>query len=55
MCFKGESKGMMTPDFADTRTLLDQLRVAGRTFFDGVMHLEDDSALSVHSTPITIG
>ena len=33
----------MTPDFADTRTLLDQLRMAGRTFFDSVMHLEDDS------------
>ena len=34
---------MVTPDFADTRTLLDQLRTEGRTFFDSAMHLDDDS------------
>ena len=33
----------MTPDFADTRTLLDELRIAGREFFNSVMDLEDDS------------
>ena len=33
----------MTPDFGDTRTLLDQLRTEGREFFDSIMHFEDDS------------
>ena len=33
----------MTPDFADTRTLLDELRIAGREFFNSGMYLEDDS------------
>ena len=33
---------MVSPNFADTRTLLDQLKTAGRTFFDSAMHLEDD-------------
>ena len=34
---------MMTPDFADTRTLLDQLRIAGRAFLNSLMYLEDNS------------
>ena len=34
----------MTPDFSDTRTLLDQLRTAGREFFNSIMHLDDDSS-----------
>ena len=33
---------MVSPNFADTRTLLDKLRTDGRAFFDGAMHLEDD-------------
>ncbi len=32
----------MTLDFADTRKLLDQLRVSGGEFFKGIMHLEED-------------
>ena len=38
---------MVSPNFADTRTLLDQIRTAGRTFFDSAMHLEDDGGLFV--------
>ena len=33
---------MVSPNFADTRTLLDQLKTASRTFFDSAMHLKDD-------------
>ena len=33
----------MTPDFADTRTLLGQLKTAGCEFFNSITHLEDDS------------
>ena len=36
----------MTPDFADTRTLLNQLRVAGKEFFESIMHIEDDGYLN---------
>ena len=35
----------MTPDFTDTRALLEQLRMEGRKFFDSIMHFEDDSGL----------
>lgn len=33
----------MTLDFADTRSLLDQLRTAGLNFFDSIVNLEDAS------------
>ena len=32
----------MTPDFPDTRRLLNQLRSEGKEFFEGIMHFEDD-------------
>ena len=34
---------MVSPNFAETRTLLGQLTSTGRTFFESAMHLEDDS------------
>ena len=33
----------MTPDFANTRTLLEDLSTAGGEFFSSVMHLKEDS------------
>jgi len=33
---------MMTPDFTDTRRLLDQLRVSGGEFLNSIRHLEED-------------
>ena len=33
----------MTPDFANTRTLLENLRIAGCEFFNSVTHLEHDT------------
>ena len=33
----------MTPDFAKTRTLLENLRMAGHEFFNSVLYLKDDS------------
>ena len=35
----------MTPDFANTRALLEQLKVEGSEFFNSIMHLEEASRL----------
>ena len=37
----------MSPDFADTRTLLDQLRLGGSEFFNKIMHCKDDAGIFV--------
>ncbi len=37
----------MTPDFAETRALLNQLSGAGRDFFNSILHLEDESNYSM--------
>ena len=35
----------MTPDFAETRKMLDQLEKHGRDFFNSILHLEDEDGI----------
>ena len=38
----------MTPDFSDTRTLLDQLKTAGREYFGNIINWDVDDEFWTH-------